>query len=162
MTSREQVLEEWEHQKLKWGLSAWELSFSDQKRHLGYCRPKKRVISISCAFMEKNPFPIIRDTLLHEIAHALHFLDSGKTDHSNAWKKYALKVGCKPKRCADNEGLNMPEGNYVGVCPACNRTTNFYRKVRRSYSCSHCTKKYDPKFRLVIMSITDYRQFKRV
>ena len=77
MTSREQVLEEWRHQKEKWGLSGWELKFSNHKRHLGYCRPKKKLISISRAFMENNPFPVIRDTLLHEIAHALHYLDSG-------------------------------------------------------------------------------------
>ncbi len=162
MTSCEQVLEEWDYQKEKWELSGWDIKFSNHKRHLGYCKPRKRVISISLPFMEINPFPLIRDTLLHEIAHALHYSDTGRTDHSNGWKEYALKVGCEPKRCADNNGLNMPEGSYVGVCPVCDRTTNFYRKVRRRYSCSHCTKKYDPKFRLVIMSIADYRQFKEV
>ncbi|MEM7007703.1 MAG: SprT-like domain-containing protein [Thermodesulfobacteriota bacterium] len=160
MTSPQELIKEWEYQKAKWGLGGWELKLSNQKRHLGYCRPKQRVISISRAFMKTNSFSIIKDTLLHEIAHALHYLDTGKTNHDKTWKKYALKVGCEPKRCASGEGLNMPEGKYVGVCPACDKATHFYRKVRRSYSCSHCTKKYDPKFKLAIMTISEYNKSK--
>ena len=156
MTYKEQIIEEWDIQKEKWELSGWELKFSNQKRHLGYCRPRKKVISISRAFMKTNSFEVIRDTLLHEIAHALHYLEAGKTNHSNGWKKFALKVGCEPKRCATGEGLNMPKGNYVGVCPVCKKATHFYRRVRRSYSCSHCTKSYDPRYKLEIMSISDY------
>ncbi len=156
MTSCEELIREWDIQKEKWNLNDWELKFSNQKRHLGYCRPRKKIISISRAFMETNSFPVIRDTLLHEIAHALHFLETGKTNHNNGWKKFALKVGCEPKRCATGEGLNMPEGNYVGVCPVCSKATHFYRRVRRSYSCSHCTKSYDPRYKLKIMTIKEY------
>lgn len=156
MTSQEELLTEWRIQKNKWNLHDWELKFSNQKRHLGYCRPRRKIISISQAFMQTNPFSIMKDTLLHEIAHALHFLEAGKTNHSNGWKKYALRVGCEPKRCATGEGLNMPQGNYVGVCPVCNKATHFYRKVKRTYSCSHCTKSYDERFKLQIMSISEY------
>ena len=42
------------------------------------------------------------------------------------------------------------------VCPACNKTIYFYRKVKRSYSCSECTKGYDSRFRLKIMSTEVY------
>lgn len=161
MTKSEEVIKEWKTQQEKWGLFEWELRFSHQKRHLGYCRPRKMIISISKAFMETNPFPVIKDTLLHEIAHALHFLDTGKTNHSNGWKEYALKVGCEPKRCASNEGLIVPEGKYVGICPVCEKVTHFYRKVRRSYSCSHCTRKYDPKYRLQILTIREYEVLKK-
>lgn len=161
MTSHEKILREWSIQKNKWKLHDWELKFTNQKRHLGYCRPRKKTISISRAFMESNPFPIMKDTLLHEIAHALHFIQTGKTNHSNGWKKFALRVGCQPKRCASGEGLNMPEGKYVGVCPVCEKTTYFYRQVKRSYSCSHCTKRYDPKFKLKIMSINEYSFYKK-
>lgn len=153
MTSHEQIIKEWEYQKEKWGLIEWELRISNQKRHLGSCRPRRKLISISKHFMETNSFNIMKDTLLHEIAHALHFLETGETNHGNGWKKYALKVGCEPKRCADTQGLNMPKGKYLGVCPVCKKTTNFYRRVRRSYSCSHCTKKYDPKYRLAIIRV---------
>ena len=161
MTSAQVVVKEWEVQKIKWGLKDWELRFSNQKRHLGYCRPQKKIISISKAFMQTNPFPVIKDTLLHEIAHALHFLDTGKTNHSNGWKKYALKVGCEPKRCATGEGLNIPQGKYLGICPVCGKITHFYRKVIRSYSCSHCTKSYNPEYKLKILTIRDFENLKK-
>ena len=151
MTTHEELICEWDIQKEKWGLLEWELKLSNQKRHLGYCRPRKKLISISRAFMETNPFPVIKDTLLHEIAHALHFLETGKTNHNNGWKSFALKVGCEPKRCATGEGLNMPKGNYVGFCPVCRKETHFYRRVKRSYSCSHCTNKYDSRYKLKIV-----------
>lgn len=161
MTSHEDLIREWDVQKEKWNLQDWELKFTNQKRHLGYCRPRRKIISISKAFMKNNPFSIMRDTLLHEIAHALHFLETGKTNHDNGWKKFAVKVGCEPKRCASGQGLNMPEGNYVGVCPVCEKATHFYRRVRRSYSCSHCTNTYDSRYKLKIMSIKEYSSLKQ-
>ena len=156
MTPLEEILKEWEIQREKWGLDDWELVFSNQKRHLGSCRPRKKIISISRAFMKTNSFPVMKDTLLHEIAHALHFLDTGKTNHNNGWKEYAVKVGCEPKRCAATDRLNMPQGKYVGVCPVCRKATHFYRKVRRSYSCSGCTRSYDARYKLQIMTLEDY------
>lgn len=156
MTLREELIREWEVQKAKWELSEWELKFSNQKRHLGCCSPRKKIISMSRAFMQTNPFSVMKDTLLHEIAHALHSIETGKTNHNNTWKKFALKVGCEPKRCATGEGLNMPKGNYIGVCLVCGKETHFYRRVRRSYSCSHCTSSYDPRFKLTIMSRQEY------
>jgi predicted SprT family Zn-dependent metalloprotease len=156
MTLREELIREWKIQKAKWELSEWELKFSNQKRHLGCCSPRKKIISVSRAFMQINPFSVMKDTLLHEIAHALHYIETGKTNHNNNWKKFALKVGCEPKRCATGEGLNMPKGNYIGVCPVCGKETHFYRRVRRSYSCSHCTSSYDPRFKLTIMSRQEY------
>ena len=156
MTLREELIREWKIQKAKWELSEWELKFSNQKRHLGCCSPRKKIISVSRAFMQTNPFSVMKDTLLHEIAHALHYIETGKTNHNNNWKKFALKVGCEPKRCATGEGLNMPKGNYIGVCPVCRKETHFYRRVRRSYSCSHCTKSYDSRFKLTIMPMQRY------
>ena len=150
MTTREQIIREWDRQKEKWGLQEWELRFSNQKRQMGYCRPRQKLISISLAFMEANPYPVIKDTLLHEVAHAVHYLETGKTNHDNGWKEIAYRVGCEPKRCATGEGLNMPKGNYVGVCPVCGEETYFYRKVKRSYSCGKCTKGYDPSYKLRI------------
>ena len=151
MTSREELIREWEIQKAKWGLSDWEFRFSNQKRHLGYCRPRKKVVSVSLAFMKTNPISVMKDTLLHEIAHALHYLETGKTNHNNGWRKFALRVGCEPKRCATGERLQMPRGNYIGVCPVCEKETHFYRRVRRSYSCSHCTNSYDLRYKLNIV-----------
>jgi predicted SprT family Zn-dependent metalloprotease len=151
MTTREDIEKEWRLQRGKWGLSGWKLKLSYQRRHLGYCKPMRKTISVSLLYMERNPFHIMKDTLLHEIAHAIHFIESGKTGHDNGWKEVAQRVGCAPVRCASLQGLVVPEGKYSGVCCSCGKTVQFYRQVRRSYSCSTCSpKRYDPRFRLEI------------
>lgn len=151
MTSPEQIEKEWRYQKDKWGLEGWELFLSRQRRQLGYCKPMRKVISVSLAYMEKNPFHIMKDTLLHEIAHAIHYIETGRMGHDNGWKEVARRVGCAPVRCASLEGLNVPEGNYVAKCPSCRKTVQFYRRVKRRYSCSSCSpKRFDPNFELVV------------
>ena len=156
MTTHEEIQMEWLYQRNKWGLTGWELRLSQQKRHLGYCKPMKKIISVSLAYMERNPFHIIKDTLLHEIAHAIHFIETGKMGHDNGWKEVAKRVGCAPVRCASLEGLAVPEGKYRGECRHCGKNVQFYRQVKRRYSCSDCSPKcFDPKFELVILKNGD-------
>jgi predicted SprT family Zn-dependent metalloprotease len=156
MTSREKILRVWAREQEKWGLEDWKLVFSNQRRHLGYCKPRRRIISLSLAFMNANPYPVMKDTLLHEIAHAIHYIETGKTNHDNGWREVARRVGCRPERCAPVDGLVMPRGKYVGVCPVCRKAVHFYRKVRRSYSCNDCTNGYDSKYKLKMMTTEKY------
>ena len=153
MTKKSQLLEEWEFQKEKWGLNGWNISFSRSKRHLGYCRCREKTISISRAYMESNPYPVMRDTLLHEVAHAVQYIKTGKTNHGKEWKQIAEQVGCMPKRCADLNEVNIPKGRYLGICPSCGKETNFYRKIKRVYSCNECSKKFDPRYALKIIKV---------
>lgn len=153
MTEENKILSEWEILKEQWGLDGWEIRFSNGKRYLGHCKCSKKTISISRIYLASNPYPVMKDTLLHEIAHAVHFIRTGKTNHGKEWKQIAEKVGCTPKRCADLNEVIAPKGRYVGICPACSRETNFYRKIKRAYSCSMCSKKFDPKFELKIVRV---------
>jgi SprT-like family len=38
------------------------------------------------------------DTLLHEMAHAAAYLQSGHRGHGASWKEWAVRVGCRPTR----------------------------------------------------------------
>lgn len=153
MTTKDQIFSEWRLQKKKWGLFDWEINFSNRKRTLGHCNCSKKIISISNAYLKTNPFPIMKDTLLHEIAHALHYKKTGKTNHGNDWKKIARDVGCKPIRCADLKEVNLPSAKYIGTCPCCGNKTNLYRKVSKLYSCNICSNKFDAKFKLNIVEV---------
>ena len=153
MTRKQQITELWLNQQTKWGLEGWELKFSNRKRTLGHCNCSKKIISISNAYLRINPFPVMKDTLLHEIAHAVHFNKTGKTNHGNGWKEIAREVGCKPKRCADLGEVNLPSAKYIGTCPCCGNKTNFYRKVNNIYSCNKCSKKFDPRYKLEIVAV---------
>ena len=156
MTSREEIISDWIVERNRWGLNDWVLRFSNQKRQLGYCKPRSRVISISLEFMRTNPYSVMRDTLLHEIEPALPSLKTGPTHHDNGWREIAKRVGCRPERCASGDELYMPRGKYVGVCPSCNKTVQFYRKVRRSYSCNECGRGYDSRYRFRIIPTEKY------
>ncbi len=114
MTTREDIEKEWCLQREKWGLSGWVLKLSHQRRHLGYCNPVRKTISVSLLYMERNPFHIMKDTLLHEIAHAIHFIETGKMGHNNGWKVVAQRVGCAPVRCASLQGSGCPRVSTAG------------------------------------------------
>ncbi len=93
----------------------------------------------------------MKDTLLHEIAHAVQYIQTGFSNHGREWQDIAKKVGCSPKRCTEKEDVNLPSGSYIGTCPECEKQTHFYREVQRVYSCNVCSKKFDPKFKLKIV-----------
>lgn len=156
MTEKVQILGEWEFQKGKWGLHEWKLRFSNGKRYLGFCDCRKKTIYISKAYLFANPYSVLKDTLLHEISHALQYINHGKTDHGRDWKRIARNVGCAPRRCASTDDIVVPRGKYVGICLSCGKVTHFYRKIRRKYSCRICSNRYDPNYQLRIMSIEQY------
>lgn len=156
MTRKEQLEAEWSYQKDKWKLHDWKLKFSNHRRTLGYCDCRKKVISLSLKFMELNPFPVMKETLLHEIAHAVQFRETGVTNHKKGWRERALIVGCEPVRCAAPAGLNIPPGKYVGICTSCELVTHFYRKVNREYFCRICYRKTGIRCGLKILSYDEY------
>ena len=53
----------------------------------------------------------VRDTILHEIAHALVGPGHG---HDAVWKRKCREVGARPERCGQ---ADMPEGRWRGFVP---------------------------------------------
>jgi predicted SprT family Zn-dependent metalloprotease len=102
------------------GLSDWSFAFNRSKRQMGCCCYGPKVIELSRHFVERNDLDLIRDTLLHEIAHALVGPGHG---HDAVWKAMCLRIGAKPERLSNEP--DMPRG--VGRLPAraavCNTTS---------------------------------------
>jgi predicted SprT family Zn-dependent metalloprotease len=73
----------------------------------------------------------VRDTILHEIAHAKAPFDK----HGKRWKAIAKFIGCKPVACYDRNDVKTPTP-FVGVCPGCGRRV--YRYRRENVSCGRC------------------------
>lgn len=123
----------------EWGLYGWRFGFNRSKRMMGICYhpwrfpPRTGLIQLSTHYVEHNPVEKIRDTILHEIAHALCGPHEG---HGPRWKKACIRVGAVPKRCSDAQ---MPDGKYQAQCPACGLVYHKHKRPKAaSYWCRPC------------------------
>jgi predicted SprT family Zn-dependent metalloprotease len=118
-----------------YGLCDWSFTFNRRKREMGLCLYEPKVIALSLHFIRLNGEEAIRDTLLHEIAHALVGPGHG---HDNAWRRKSLEVGAKPERlCYD---VNMPEGRWQATCGCCGMRHHKHRRPKHmiGWYCRHC------------------------
>ena len=76
------------------GLTGWTLAFVEAKRRLGDCHFRHRVIRISRTHALEGSEEQIRDTVLHEIAHAIAGHEAG---HGLLWKVTARRIGATPR-----------------------------------------------------------------
>lgn len=106
------------------GLTAaeWQFQFGSAKRIFGVCYFRRKLIRLSAPLVEINPEEQVRDTILHEIAHALVGHDNG---HNHIWKMKAAAIGAIPERC-DSLGKTAPR-TRVGTCPSCGKQFHRYR-----------------------------------
>lgn len=76
-------------------LNNWQLQFNKSEKHLGQCWYDSKVIAISVFLLNSREEAEFRDTMLHEIAHAL----VGPVGHNDTWKAKALELGCTSSVC---------------------------------------------------------------
>ncbi|NYD43179.1 SprT-like domain-containing protein [Nocardioides panaciterrulae] len=120
------------------GLGDWTLVFDRAKRRAGVCRAGVRQIGLSAPLTRLHPVAEVRDTLLHEIAHALVGPSHG---HDQAWRAVARRIGCTGERCVSAD-VPALEGDWVGTCPAGHRVTR-HRRPQRPASCRDCAPRFD-------------------
>ena len=109
----------------------WSFEWMQQKRTLGDCSHGKRRIRLSTACTECNDEATVRNTILHEIAHALVGPGHG---HDFVWKAQARALGVRPESCS--RSCVAPLGKWVAVCPRCSYEHNAYRKPHVSKLCA--------------------------
>jgi len=112
----------------------WTFKFDNAKRRLGCCNYTRRTISISKPLVLINDEATVRDTILHEIAHAL----TPGAKHGPQWKTKCREIGAKPERCATD--AEEVEAAWEGTCPECERVYKRHRlsKGIREKSQCHC------------------------
>jgi predicted SprT family Zn-dependent metalloprotease len=121
------------------GLSRqWRFVFDRAVRRFGNCNYRRKTISLSAKLTQLNDEAIVRDTILHEIAHALAPRNAG---HGEKWKTIARSIGCNAQRCYGDDVVT-PKQKYIGKCPNCATTIRRNRKKR--LSCARCDRKYNP------------------
>jgi predicted SprT family Zn-dependent metalloprotease len=122
------------------GLTAWEFGFNSNVRRAGVCfyphRGEPGRIELSVHFTQHNTDDEVRDTLLHEIAHALVGPGHG---HDGVWKAKCRAIGAKPDACYGDE-VEMPRGRWRATCPGCATEFDRHRRPARpgGWHCRPC------------------------
>ena len=80
------------------GLEDWTFRFSATRARLGECRERDKLIRIGMRHALAGDPKEVKDTILHEIAHALA---GAKAGHGSAWKAVAGRIGATPKARAE-------------------------------------------------------------
>lgn len=118
------------------GLSDWQFRWDRAKRRFGCCWNSRKLITLSRPLTELNDPPEVRDTILHEIAHAL--VPGG---HTANWRRKCIEIGAKPIRCYSAQSVKMPEirhrQRYIARC-RCTGEHVRKRRPRVAYLCRRC------------------------
>lgn len=113
----------------------WIFRFDNARRRFGSCRYRSRTITMSKYLTELNDEHKVKDTILHEIAHAL----TPGHKHDWVWRAKAIEIGCNGERCYNSKTVATPESKYIAICKGCNHTHKKHRRPTRSSSCGNCS-----------------------
>lgn len=119
------------------GLGHWVFQWDRAVQRMGMCDYRRQIISLSEVLALRTPLSEVRDTILHEIAHAMA---GPQAKHGPIWRATALRIGCNGKRCYDGSAVEPVPGKWQAVCAGCGRTFHKHRMVNphRQRSCRRC------------------------
>ena len=127
----------------------WQFEFNNAKKTFGQCvygkkygRPFHR-IKLSKPLVALNDEEQVRDTILHEIAHALDVEQRGYSSHDYKWVSIARSIGCNGNRCYNVNDVEQPKSKYSLICNSCKREAPAYRKPKRKKACGVCCRKHN-------------------
>ena len=120
----------------------WTFAFDRSVSRFGCCKFGKRKITLSKKLTELNDESDVRDTILHEIAHAIA---GWEAHHGPKWKAVAKRIGAKPERCFSTDDVVTPPSKYVGYCAHDNCTGHLRNRLTvraRSAACGKCIRRH--------------------
>lgn len=106
------------------GLDGWSFQFDGAQKRAGACAFNTKVISLSRFYCIKASDAQVRDTVLHEIAHALA---GPKHNHDTTWKRIARSIGCTADRC---HTVDFAPAKYIASCSRCGWHQKKNRRLR--------------------------------
>jgi len=132
-------------------LMGWKFELDNAVRRFGVCNYRKKVIGISKHLAKLNDVEQVKDTILHEIAHALVGRGHG---HDHVWKMKCIEIGAKPERCYSDD-TNTPKLRYYAVCGACGVEHEKARLVRKNCKRACNCQKHLPWDKKVLLTYKD-------
>lgn len=114
----------------------WHFQWSRGKCIAGLCSYSRKTVFLSMHMVcsPKVKIDDIRNTLLHEIAHAL----TPGAGHNQVWRQKAIDIGCDGSRCHDFGSLAEPAFTYTCTCGACTGKVHKRTARLRRSTCRVC------------------------
>lgn len=127
----------------------WRFQYDNARRRFGCCNYRTKTISLSKHLVSLNDLANVKDTILHEIAHAL----TPGHGHDRVWQRKAIEIGCNGERCYSSFDVQQPESRYIAECKGCGHTHKRHKMTDRTkygkQSCGRCSGgSYNEKYRL--------------
>jgi predicted SprT family Zn-dependent metalloprotease len=111
---------------------SWTIKYDHARARAGQCVHRAKILSFSRNLIVRGSPAGMRNTLLHEIAHALAGPRHG---HDRTWRDIALQIGCDGKRCHDME---LAPAKWIYRCSAgCWHVARFKRSHLNAI-CNKC------------------------
>lgn len=115
------------------GPRGWSFAFDRAKVRAGACHHGESRISLSRDITRAHDPAEVRETLLHEIAHALVGPRHG---HDGVWRARAIQIGATGRRCYQSDHPVVP-GRWQGRCAA-GHEVHRHRRPTRVLVCTRC------------------------
>lgn len=122
---------------------SWSFAFDNAKRRAGACDYTRQRITVSRYLAARYDDETNRQTLLHEVAHALA---GARAAHGPAWKRTARALGYTGGVTHSGETA-VELAPWVGTCPA-GHVAYRHRRAARATSCARCSPRFDERFLL--------------
>ncbi len=143
-------------------LQNWSVDYDNAKRRAGICRLTDKRISISRSHAQSNHQDVVKDTILHEFAHAIAYELYKETGHGKRWKQVATSIGATPKASGK---FNLPSAPWLLVhrCSKSHQIKPISERYRRNKKIKSyfLTGKPDTKGELYFVAQSDFERFKQ-
>lgn len=137
------------------GLHSWIFKFDNSVKRFGVCDYRNKIIGLSRQLTELNDEEQVKDTIMHEIAHALVGISHG---HDHVWKAKCREIGAKPERCYSLDNVKQPKMRWQAICEGCG---TLFQRARRQpkFQISACAcQKNMPWDKKIILKYTDTKR----
>lgn len=111
--------------------AGWSFRFNRAKSYSGLTDLQLREISLSGSMVDVVAPSSVRETLLHEIAHAL-VGESEKDEHGPLWRAKAIEIGAS----GEEEDMDYIPRVFTSKCPSCGTHGEEIALIRWRKSCA--------------------------
>lgn len=115
----------------------WKFSFDANKTAFGCCSYSRKTIFLSAHYTRLNNEFEVKDTILHEIAHAIAGYNAG---HGPDWKAICKEIGAKPVATFTDDEAFGSRARYMAVCQDCERQFKSPNKLPLYCQCQQSKK----------------------